>query len=173
MEGKCSILAVTWGIWALPDMYALCPQALGQLGILIRQSPHTRVTTITYICNMIMYNVTAIALVVEVAPVIDVEVTNQTLNQGDMAFFSCQATGQPIPIISWYFNDALVETINTMKYMISETSLNSTIKYSTLTITDAKLSDIGTYTCNAANVVSSNTSSGMLAVNGKFIGWLL
>ena len=28
-------------------------------------------------------------------------------------------------------------------------------------------SDVGTYTCNATNVVSSDTSSGVLTVNGK------
>ena len=40
---KCYILAVTWGNWTLPDMYAL-----GQSGIHNRQNPHARVTTITY-----------------------------------------------------------------------------------------------------------------------------
>ena len=54
--------------------------------------------------------------------------------------------------------------------MISEISLNSTIKQSTLTIMDVNLSDMGTYTCVAANIVSSNSSSGMLAVNGEFDG---
>ena len=37
---KCYILAVTQGIWALPDMYTLGPAALGHSGIHIRQSPH-------------------------------------------------------------------------------------------------------------------------------------
>jgi len=57
--------------------------------------------------------------------------------------------------------------------MISDISLNSTVKYSTLTIIDVKLSDIGTYTCVAANIVSSNSSSGMLAVNGELDDELL
>jgi len=35
---------------------------------------------------------------------------------------------------------------------------------------DVNLSDMGTYTCVAANIVSSNSSSGMLAVNGEFDG---
>ena len=30
-----------------------------------------------------------------------------------------------------------------------------------------ELSDVGTYTCNATNVVSSDTSSGVLTVNGE------
>ena len=44
----CYILAVTWGILALPDMYALGPASLWQSGIHIRESPYSHVTTITY-----------------------------------------------------------------------------------------------------------------------------
>ena len=84
-----------------------------------------------------------------------------------MAFFTCKVSGTPIPNISWYFNGALVEKVNTMKYMISETKFNPKTKNSTLTIMRVELSDIGTYTCNATNIVSSNTTSGMLIVNGK------
>ena len=114
--------------------------------------------------------VTAIVSVNEKAPVIDIEVTNQTLNEGDTAFFTCQATGQPIPTIGWYFNGASLQYTNSLRLIISEISLNSTIKYSALTIIDVKLSDIGTYTCSAANIVSSNISTGMLAVNGECDG---
>ena len=93
---------------------------------------------------------------------------DQTLNEGDTAFFTCQATGTPIPKIRWYLNGAPVMISNTMKYMISELLLNPTTKNNTLKILGAASSDIGTYTCNATNIDSSDTSSGILTVNGKF-----
>ena len=46
-------------------------------------------------------------------------------------------------------------------------SINATAVSSTLTITNVQSSDVGTYTCNATNVVSSDTSSGVLTVNGN------
>jgi len=95
-------------------------------------------------------------------------VIDQTLNEGDTALFTCQATGTPIPKISWYFNSAPVDKANTMKYAISEVLFNPTTKNNMLKILDADSSDIGTYTCNASNIVSSDTSSGMLGVNGEF-----
>ena len=116
------------------------------------------------------YNITfTMFFLYEDAPVIDVGVINETLNEGDTAFFTCQATGTPIPKISWYFNGVPVEKTNTVKYLISELSLNPTTKNSTLKILDADSSDIGTYTCNASNILSSDTSSGMLAVDGKSV----
>ena len=93
---------------------------------------------------------------------------NETQNERDTASFTCQATGEPIPTISWYFNGAPVNDANTMKYTISLMSLNNTIN-NTLTIMNVQSSDVGTYTCNATNVVSSDTSSGVLTVNGKLL----
>ena len=103
------------------------------------------------------------------APVIDIGVIDQTLNEGDTALFTCQATGIPIPNISWYFNGAQVVKTDAMKYMLSEESFNPTTKNSTLKIVDLDSSDIGRYTCNATNIVTSDTSCGMLAINRKSI----
>ena len=103
------------------------------------------------------------------APVINVGVVDQTLNEGDTALFTCQASGTPMPKIVWYFNGAPVDKANTMKYVISEVLFNPTTKNTTLKILNADSSDIGAYTCNATNVVSSDTSSGMLDVDGEFI----
>ena len=93
------------------------------------------------------------------------EVLDQTENKEDTASFTCQATGEPVPTISWYFNGALLADGAT--HTISETSVNTTTIYSTLTIMSVESSDVGTYTCNATNVVSSDTSSGVLTVNGE------
>ena len=91
---------------------------------------------------------------------------NKTQNIGDTVFFTCQAVGEPVPSINWYFNGDLVQN-NTIKYMISELELcNATIS-STLTISNVNISDIGIYTCNATNVVSTDTSSGTLTRGGK------
>ena len=85
-------------------------------------------------------------------------------NEGVSASFTCQATGGPTPTISWYFNNTLLT--DEVKYTISEAS-SSTIISSTLTIMSVESSDVGTYTCNATNVVSNDTSSGVLTVNGE------
>ena len=93
----------------------------------------------------------------------------QAQDEGDMVFFICQATGAPVPIISWYFNGGSVNKSNTMKYTISMMSLNTTTINNTLTIMNVQSSDVGTYTCNATNVISSDTSSGVLTVNGELL----
>ena len=97
------------------------------------------------------------------------EVMDQTLNNGDTASFTCQATGQPVPIITWYFSGTPVDEANTMKYTTSMMSLNTTTIRNILTIMNVQSSDVGTYTCNATNVVSSDTSSGVLTVNGELL----
>ena len=46
-------------------------------------------------------------------------------------------------------------------------SVNTITINSTLTIMSVESSDVCTYTCNATNVVASDTSSGVLTVNGE------
>ena len=93
---------------------------------------------------------------------------DQEQNEGDTASFTCQATGEPFPAISWYFNGTPVNMSNAMKYTISEVTINTTIISNTLTIMSVEPSDVGIYTCNATNVVSSDTSAGVLTVNGEY-----
>ena len=102
-----------------------------------------------------------------VAPSISPEVMNKAQNEGDTASFTCQATGEPVPTISWYFSGVLL--VNGMEHMILMMLLNTTTISSTLTIMNVQSSDMGIYTCNATNVVSSNTSSGVLTVNGELL----
>ena len=92
---------------------------------------------------------------------------DQTQNEDETVFFACQATGEPVPIISWHFIGDLL--VNGMKHMISMMSFNTTTVSSTLTIMNVQSSDVGTYTCNATNVVSTDTSSGVLTVNGELL----
>ena len=95
---------------------------------------------------------------------------NQITNGGNNVSFTCQATGEPVPTISWYFDDNPVDDIlNTIKYTISMMSLNTTTTNNMLIIMSIQSSDVGTYTCNATNVVSTDTSSGVLTVNGELL----
>ena len=98
---------------------------------------------------------------------------DQIVNKGDTAFFTCQVIGEPIPIVSWYFHDAPITNVN--KYDTTQSPINATTLSSILMIMNVQSSDVGTYTCNATNVVSSDTSSGVLTVNGElllFVGYL-
>ena len=90
---------------------------------------------------------------------------NQTINEGGIASFNCQASGEPLPTISWYFNGLALDDSNTAKYMITDRMLPNA-NMSVLNIMDVESSDSGTYTCNATNVVSTDTSFGVLIVNG-------
>ena len=112
------------------------------------------------VCIFAMFNISPL-----VTPTVSPEVMDQIENEGDTASFTCQATGGPVPTISWYFNSTLL--VNGAKHTILETSVNTTTIGSTLTIMSVESSDVGTYTCNATNVVSSDTSSGVLTVNGE------
>ena len=100
-----------------------------------------------------------------VTPTISLEVLDQTQDEGGSPSFTCQATGEPVPTIDWYLNSVLLA--NGTKHTISETLVNTTTTNSRLTIMSVESSDVGTYTCNATNVVSSDTSSGVLTVNGE------
>ena len=93
---------------------------------------------------------------------------NQSHNEGDRASFTCQADGEPLPTISWYFNDASLYQINNSKYMfISRRLLTSVVDI--LIIINVQSSDMGTYTCNATNIVSFDATSRILTVNGELL----
>ena len=90
---------------------------------------------------------------------------DQVIDEGSITSFTCQASGEPLPTITWYFNSTLL--VNGLEHMISM-SLNTTTISNTLTIINVQSSDVGTYTCNATNRISTDTSSGVLTVNGEF-----
>ena len=99
------------------------------------------------------------------APMFIKQLIDDTENETHTADFTCQANGVPIPTISWYFNDVPVNVSNTEKYEV----LLSSPGVSIIRIYNVQSSDVGTYTCNATNVVASITSSGILTVNGKLV----
>ena len=87
-------------------------------------------------------------------------------NETNPITFSCQAIGEPVPNISWYFNGEMIDVSNASKYIISNSS-NGTMVISLLTIMNTQSSDVGRYTCVAENIIGSDQSSGVLLVNGK------
>ena len=103
-----------------------------------------------------------------VIPSITTSVNNEIRNQTDNVTFICEAVGEPVPDISWYFNDVMINvTDNSSKYMIMSRSLNITTTENTLTVYNVTSSDVGTYMCDSSNIIGNITSSGILTVTSK------
>ena len=81
--------------------------------------------------------------------------------------FYCQATGEPIPIISWDFNGEVISSSDTSTYNISN-SLNGSVITSSITIMNTS-NDVGIYTCNANNTFGTDRKSAVLTTNGMYI----
>ena len=95
-------------------------------------------------------------------------INNEISNQAENVTFLCQAMGEPVPDIRWYFNGVMINVSdNSSKYMIVSSSLNITTTENTLTVYNVTSSDVGTYTCNSSNFIGSVTSSGILTVTSK------
>ena len=92
-------------------------------------------------------------------PVIISSIKDVNEDNSNLAIFICQAVGQPIPNISWYFDDVMIS--NSSKYMIVSKSLNTTTIENTLTVYNITSADVGVYTCTATNDVGNDTSNGM------------
>ena len=88
-------------------------------------------------------------------------------NETNPVTFSCQATGEPVPTITWYFDGVMINVSNTSKYNVTS-SINDTMIESFITIMNAQSLDAGTYTCYAENNISNDSSSGILTVNGMY-----
>ena len=100
-------------------------------------------------------------------------VIDQTINEGNSTSFTCQATGKPIPNITWYCNGILVDETNTQKYITSRAVLSNTTIESSIRIMKVKSSDVGTYACNATDEESTNITSGVLTVNGELFATMV
>ena len=104
--------------------------------------------------------------------VVQAEITDGVMdmleNETNPIIFSCQAVGEPIPAISWYFNGAMINISDVSKYSVLNTS-NGTMVTSALSIMNAESPDVGTYTCYAENIIGNDSSSGILIVNGMCV----
>ena len=86
-------------------------------------------------------------------------------NVESAASLFCEATGVPIPHISWYFNNTKLEA--SRKYIMSVLIKPNRIS-NTLFILNLSPFDEGSYICQAKNTAGSISSTGMVAVHGKF-----
>ena len=89
-------------------------------------------------------------------------------NETNSVTFSCQAIGDPVPSVNWYFNDIMINVSDARKYNVSDL-LNEIVIISNLTITNAQSSDVGNYSCHAENFIGTDRSSGILTINGKYV----
>ena len=113
-----------------------------------------------------MHSLTAIVSLVIAS--FENSVNDEIRDQTENVTFLCQAVGEPVPDISWYFNGVMINVPdNSSKYMIMSRSLNITTTENTLTVYNVTSSDVGTYTCNSSNIIGSVTSSGILTVTSK------
>ena len=122
--------------------------------------------TYVYVCTCIY--ICEITLVIyTVIPNINQDISDKTSNETQSVNFTCEATGKPVPNVSWYFNSVMVNVSgNSTKYMIMSRLLNITTTENTLTVYNVTSSDVGTYSCSATNVLGNDSTSGLLQVNG-------
>ena len=112
-----------------------------------------------------VYKITLILYTV--IPNINQNISNKTTNETQSVNFTCEATGKPVPNVSWYFNGIMINVSdNSSKYMIISRSLNITTTENTLTVYNVTSSDVGTYNCSATNVLGNDSTSGLLQLNG-------
>ena len=98
---------------------------------------------------------------------INQNITDITKNESQSVNFTCEAVGEPVPDISWYFNDVMINVSdNSSKYMIVSRSLNITTTENTLTVYNVTSSNVGSYRCIASNLVGNDSDNGHLQVNG-------
>ena len=89
-------------------------------------------------------------------------------NETNTVTFSCQAVGEPVPNISWYFDGTMINVSDTSTYNDSN-SINGTEVTSLLTILNTQSSNAGIYTCEAENFLGTDGSSGILTINGEYL----
>ena len=102
-----------------------------------------------------------------VAPEIILQLIDLLENETNPTQFVCQATGVPVPYIQWYFNAVMINLSNRSKYNSSSKALNETVIKCTLFIINAESSDVGTYTCEAGNIIGTDQSFAVLTVNSE------
>ena len=88
-------------------------------------------------------------------------------NETNSVTFNCQAIGEPVPNISWYFDGIMINVSDTSKYN-DFNSVNGTEVTNILTILNTQSFNAGIYTCEAENFLGTDESSGILTVNGEY-----
>ena len=90
-------------------------------------------------------------------PIFTVDLPNEMRTiRGNKDTLTCQASGTPRPVITWFKNGRLLRS----------PSIKGTKAYSTLTFDPISISDQGNYWCEASNVFGSKKTS-TVAVSGR------
>ena len=122
----------------------------------------------TLLCNVSLcihfYGVYNKQIILLVQAEVIKKLTDLLINGTYPITFSCEATGEPVPTISWYFNTVSINDAN--KYNISE-FVNGSVVTSVLTILNVQSCDVGTYTCEAKNTIVRHRKSAVLTTNGE------
>ena len=92
-------------------------------------------------------------------PVIQITTPIVVVNVGTGAILDCLATGNPMPVVTWFFNSALVLT--------SESSRVLQAANNSLLVSDVLVSDEGQYLCQARNVAGTESATIQLIVHGE------
>ena len=101
-------------------------------------------------------------------PSIENTIDDEIRNHSDYVTFLCITAGEPVPTITWCFNNSVSIQQNTSKYMIVSRSLNKAVTENTLTVYNVTSSDAGIFTCESMNSVGSTSKSGILTVTSTF-----
>ena len=97
---------------------------------------------------------------------------SQTVSEGSSASLFClHSTSLPAANITWLFNSNLVTSATHPQFAVSSQQLSETRTSSTLFISATRLSDAGTYTCRARNILLPSlfvdSMAAILTVTGK------
>ena len=99
-----------------------------------------------------------ICFLISVAPQITENPQDATVTEGGNALFSCNASGNPAPTISWTKQGSLLSASG--DFRISFGADNKT-----LTIVNVSRADSGQYRCVASNNVESGVTSNAATLN--------
>ena len=100
-------------------------------------------------------------LFLAVIPVITVTTPTVTAHDGGVAVLDCVATGDPQPVITWFFNSAQLPSQDDLR--IQQMPSGS------LVVSSIQTSDEGAYVCRASNTAGTESATIQLLVNGKWV----
>ena len=86
---------------------------------------------------------------------------------GSSASLQCNATGDSVPTITWRYNGTVITQSDPL-YTINTTS-TSTYSISTLLIPTVDSTTVGSYSCEAVNMITSVSSTSTVSILGNTI----
>lgn len=89
---------------------------------------------------------------------LDLKPVNVTVNESSSASFQCNASGDPKPVVMWFKGGQELSAGG--RVMIGDNSL---------TIVNTDASDVGQYSCNVSNGLSSHVGVAYLIVQGRVL----